>query len=99
MRRYLRATGVGAPQILSIRSTGLAGTGIAWYNRTVTREQLYLFISLYLVILAVVTVLTRATRRRIAGALVGAGVAGVAGLGIIAIGESAAWWHMAIPWE
>ena len=63
------------------------------------REQLYFFAGLYLVILAVVTVLTRATPRRIAGALVGAGVAGVAGLGIIAVGENAGWWHMAILWE
>jgi hypothetical protein len=65
----------------------------------VTKQQLYLFICLYLVILAVVAVLTRATPRRIAGALVGAAVAGVAGLGIVAIGESAGWWHMVIPWE
>jgi len=65
----------------------------------VTRQQLYLFSCLYLVILAVVVVLTRATPRRIAGALVGAAVAGVALLGIVAIGESAGWWHMAIPWE
>ncbi len=64
-----------------------------------TKQQLYLFICLYLVILAVVAVLTRATPRRIAGALVGAAVAGVAGLGIVAIGESAGWWHMVIPWE
>jgi hypothetical protein len=39
--------------------------------------QIYLFTCLYLVILAVVIVLTRATTRRIVGALVGAGVAGV----------------------
>jgi hypothetical protein len=65
----------------------------------VTKQQLYLFSCLYLVILAVVVVLTRATLRRIVGALVGAAVAGVALLGIVAIGESAGWWHMAIPWE
>jgi hypothetical protein len=65
----------------------------------VTTQQLCLFGCLYLVILAVVAVLTRATPRRIAGALIGAAVAGVAGLGIIAIGESAGWWHMAITWE
>lgn len=64
-----------------------------------TKQQLYLFSCLYLVILAVVVVLTRATLRRIVGALVGAAVAGVALLGIVAIGESAGWWHMAIPWE
>lgn len=64
-----------------------------------TKQQLYLFSCLYLVILAVIAVLTRATPRRIAGALVGAAVAGVALLGIVAIGESAGWWHMAIPRE
>jgi len=36
---------------------------------------------------------------RIAGALVGAAVAGVALLGIVAIGENAGWWYMAITWE
>ena len=64
-----------------------------------TTQQLYLFSCLYLVILAVVSVLTRATTCRIAGALVGAGVAGVALLGIVAIGERARWWHFVIPWE
>ena len=54
---------------------------------------------MYLVLLAVVTVLTRATLRRIAGALAGAAVAGVAGLGIVAIGESAGWWHFVMTWE
>jgi hypothetical protein len=65
----------------------------------VTTRQLYLFGCLYLVILAVVVVLTRATLRRIAGALIGAAVAGLALLGIVAIGESAGWWHFVIPWE
>lgn len=64
-----------------------------------TTQQLYLFSGLYLVILAVVTVLTRATARRIAGTLVDAAVSGVALLGIVAIGESVGWWHFAIPWE
>ncbi len=64
-----------------------------------TTQQLYLFGCLYLAILAVVAVLTRATSRRIAGALAGGAVAGVALLGIVSIGESAGWWHMAIAWE
>ena len=64
-----------------------------------TAQQLYLFSGLYLVILAVVAVLTRATPRRIAGALVGGAVVGVALLGIVAIGEKAGWWHMAITWQ
>jgi uncharacterized membrane protein len=64
-----------------------------------TKQQLYLFGCLYLIILAVVVVLTRATPRRLAGASVGAAVMGGAGLGIIAIGESAGWWHFVMTWE
>src|SRR5262249_17881270 len=43
--------------------------------------------------------LTRATARRIVGALAGGAAIGVVGLGIIALGERAGWWHMAITWE
>jgi hypothetical protein len=68
-------------------------------NSTMTKQQLYLFGCLYLTILAVVVVLTRATPRRLAGALVGAAVMGGAGLGIVAIGESARWWHFVMTWE
>jgi hypothetical protein len=64
-----------------------------------TTQQLYLFICLYLVVLAVVTFLTRPTTRRMVGALAGAGVAGVAGLGIVAVGESAGWWHFVLTWS
>ncbi len=68
-------------------------------NSTVTEQQLFLFSCLYLTLQAVVVVLTRATLRRLAGALIGAAVMGGAGLGIIAIGESARWWHFVITWE
>jgi len=54
---------------------------------------------LYLIILVVVAVLTRATPRRIIGALTGAAVDGLLLLGIVASGESAGWWHMAITWK
>jgi hypothetical protein len=64
-----------------------------------TTHQLHLFNGLYLVVLVVVAVLTRATARRIAGALAGGATAGVAALGIIALGEEVGWWHMAITWE
>ncbi len=64
-----------------------------------TEQQLHVFNCLYLVILAAVALLTRATPRRIAGALAGAAVAGLAALGIIRFGESAGWWRMAIKWE
>src|SRR6266436_6605400 len=63
-----------------------------------TTQQLHLFNVLYLLLLAVVAVLTRATARRIAGALAGGAVAGVVALGVVALGEKAGWWHMAITW-
>lgn len=64
-----------------------------------TIRQLYLFNCLYLVLTAAAAVLTRATPRRIAGALAGAASAGVVLLGVIAFGETAGWWRMAIAWE
>jgi hypothetical protein len=64
-----------------------------------TTQQIYLFNCLYLVVLVVVAVLTRATARRIAGALAGGVAVGVVALGIIALGEEVGWWHMAITWE
>lgn len=64
-----------------------------------TTHQLYLFNGLYLAVLAVVTVLTRATVKRFAGALAGAVVDGVALLGIVALGEQVKWWHFVIAWE
>jgi hypothetical protein len=64
-----------------------------------TAQQLYLFDGLYLVLLVIVAVLTRATARRIVGALVGGAVVGVLVLGIVALGEEAGWWHMVISWD
>jgi hypothetical protein len=65
----------------------------------ITTQQFYLINGLYLVVLVVVAVLTRATARRIAGALAGAAVIGVVGLPIVALGEHVGWWRFAIPWE
>jgi len=62
-------------------------------------RQLHLFNALYLVIFVAVALFTRATARRIAGAMAGGAVAGVVALGILAVGENARWWHMAIAWE
>jgi hypothetical protein len=64
-----------------------------------TTEQLHWFNGLYLILLVVVAILTRATARRITGALAGGLAVGVAGLGIIALGERAKWWHLAITWQ
>ena len=64
-----------------------------------TTQQLHLFNCLYLAVLVVVAFFTRATARRIAGALAGGVAFGVVALGIIALGEEVRWWHMAITWE
>ncbi len=64
-----------------------------------TPQQLYLFNGLYLTLTVVVAVLTHAGARRIRGALAGGLAVGVAGLGIIALGEKAGWWHQVITWE
>ena len=61
--------------------------------------QICLFGAAYLIFVAVVIILTRATPRRIAAALAGGTVAGVAGLGVVAFGESVKWWHFVMSWE
>jgi hypothetical protein len=62
-------------------------------------QQLYLFNVLYLVVLVVVAVLTRATARRLAGAVAGMAAMFVLGLPIIPLGERVGLWHFAFPWE
>ena len=64
-----------------------------------TTQQLQVFNCLYFAVLVVVAVLTRATSRRIAGAVAGGAAFGAVAPGIIALGEKAEWWHMAITWE
>lgn len=64
-----------------------------------TEQQLYGFNCLYLVLTAAVAVLTRATPRRIVGALTGAAVCGPVAFGIVAVAERAGWWHVAITWK
>jgi len=64
-----------------------------------TEQQLYFFGAAALVISIAAALLTRATLRRLAGAVVGAGAAGVVLLGVVTLGESARLWHMAIDWR
>lgn len=64
-----------------------------------TTHQLHLFNGVYLALFVVVSPVTRASARRIAGALAGGAAIGPVALGIIAVGERAWWWHMAIPRE
>jgi hypothetical protein len=64
-----------------------------------TTQQLHLMNGLYLVLFVVLAVLTRARAQRIMGAVAGGAVGGVAIIGILALGEDAGWWHVAITWE
>jgi hypothetical protein len=64
-----------------------------------TEQQLYLFSGLALAMSVAAALLTRATPRRIAGAVAGAVAAGVALLSVISLGERARVWHMAIDWR
>ena len=64
-----------------------------------TIQQLYIFNVLYLFLLMVVIILTRASLRRIAGAMAGAFGAGAAGIAVIAICEHVGWWHFTMHWE
>src|SRR4026208_845861 len=64
-----------------------------------TTEQLHLLNALYSVILIVTAVLTRATARRIIGALTGSALAGMGALGIIATGERVGWGDLGFPPE
>jgi hypothetical protein len=64
-----------------------------------TIRQLYVFIGIESIFMVVVALVTRATARRIAGAMAGGGAMGVAALGLAALGERLGLWHMVIPWE
>jgi hypothetical protein len=46
-----------------------------------------------------VALFTRATRRRVAGAVAGGAVFGVVALLLIALGERVGWWHFVIEWK
>lgn len=59
-----------------------------------TVPQLLLITGSYLALLIAVTYFTRATRRRIAGALAGGGVGGLLGIGVIILGEAVRWWRV-----
>lgn len=64
-----------------------------------TTLQLNLFNCVYLIVLVAVAFLTRATPRRIGGAIAGAAAGGVLGLGIIALCQRAGWWHFVMSWD
>ena len=70
-----------------------------WYNSTVTLQQLHIFNALYLILLVVVVILTRASLRRIVGAIGGTFAAGAAGIVVIIICERVGWWNFTMHWE
>ena len=59
-----------------------------------TTQQILLMTALYLAALVAVTYFTRATARRVAGALVGGAAAALMALQVIALCEALGWWRV-----
>jgi hypothetical protein len=64
-----------------------------------TTQQLHLANGLYLIVLTVVAFITRATTRRILGALAGGAAFGLVALAVIPLVERLGWWRVPITWE
>lgn len=63
-----------------------------------TTAQLILMDGVYLVALVAVVYLTRATMRRIAGAVVAGAAFGLVALGCINLGKMLGWWQIPMQW-
>ena len=63
-------------------------------ERHITRQQIILWACGYLIELVGVVYFTRATTRRVFGALIGGASAGLLGLGAIALCEALDWWRI-----
>ena len=59
-----------------------------------TTREIIIWTCAYLIELVAVIYFTRASARRVEGALVGGATAGLLGMGAIALGESMGWWHI-----
>ena len=59
-----------------------------------TRQQIILWACAYLVEFVVVVYFTRATARRVMGAMAGGAAAGLLGLGAIDLSEALGWWRI-----
>ena len=59
-----------------------------------TTQEIILWTCAYLIELGAVIYFTRASARRVEGAVVGGAAAGLLGLGAIALGEALGWWHI-----
>ena len=63
-----------------------------------TTAQLILMNGVYLVVLIAVVYLTRASIRRVAGALAAGVAIGLVALGSLALGEKIGWWQIPMQW-
>ena len=63
-----------------------------------TPRQIILWSSAYLIELVAVIYFTRATVRRVLGALVGGAAAALFGMGAIALSETIGWWRLPFAW-
>lgn len=61
-----------------------------------TTQPLVLMTSAYLLALIAIVWLTRATRRRVVGALAGGAVSGGVGLVAVVMGEASGWWRVPV---
>jgi Kef-type K+ transport system membrane component KefB len=61
-----------------------------------TTNNLFVIACVYLLVLVCLAYLTRATVRRIAGAVIGGAVAGLLGLAAVTLGDEMEWWRVAI---
>lgn len=59
-----------------------------------TTREIILWTCAYLIELVAVIYFTRATTRRVVGAVIGGAVAGLLGMGAIAVCEALGWWHI-----
>ena len=65
---------------------------------TLTTRELIIATGAYFIALIAVAYFTRATARRIAGALAGGGVVGLAVIGVTALSEALGWWRVPGFW-
>ncbi|MDT5159162.1 MAG: hypothetical protein QOH51_3519 [Acidobacteriota bacterium] len=86
------------PLLVSLLLSPLVGRwvmqGVRRRENRMTTLQMLLMIGLYAVALVVVVYFTRATARRIAGALVGGAAVGLMALGAITLCEALGWWKI-----
>jgi len=63
-------------------------------TKNMTTQDIIIWTCAYLIELGAVIYFTRASPRRVEGALVGGAAAGLLGMGAVALGEARGWWHI-----